>query len=198
VTIQQYAASEITAPAGGGTLRLRVDTAYPWSGRVTVTVDEAPDTSVRVALRIPSWATSASVAGPNETPRRANGRTAEWTRPWRAGERVALDLGLMPRVTAPDRRVDAIRGCVAIERGPLVYCIEAADLPGRVELEDIRIGQPILADTKRDDVAPSVVGVHIATSSNDEVNAVPYFVWANRRQGAMRVWIPTGEGEHRA
>jgi DUF1680 family protein len=105
---------------------------------------------------------------------------------------------MAPRVTVPDPRVDAIRGCVAIERGPLVYCLEAADLPAGVELEDIRVGQPILADTGRDDIAPSVVGVHLATGSNDEANAVPYFAWANRRQGAMRVWIPTGEGEPRA
>jgi hypothetical protein len=54
------------------------------------------------------------------------------------------------------------------------------------------VGQPIIADTKRDDVAPSAVGVHVATSSNDELNAIPYFAWANRRPGAMRVWIPTG------
>src|SRR4029079_3053387 len=100
-----------------------------------------------------------------------------------------------PRVTAPDRRVDAVRGCVAIERGPLVYCLEAADLSRGVELEDVRVGQPTIADTKRDDVAPATVGVHVASSSNHEVNAIPYFAWANRRPGAMRVWIPTGDGE---
>jgi hypothetical protein len=197
LTIQQYAACEVGAPVAGGTIRLRVDTDYPWSGRVTVTVDEAPGAPVRVGLRIPGWAASASVAGPGETARRADG-TAQWTRQWQAGDRITLDLGMAPRVTVPDRRVDAIRGCVAIERGPLVYCIEAADLPGRVELEDVRVGQPILADTKRDDVAPSAMGVHVATTSNDEFDAIPYFMWANRRQGAMRVWIPTGEGEQTA
>jgi DUF1680 family protein len=108
---------------------------------------------------------------------------------------VELDLGLAPRVTTPDRRVDAVRGCVAIERGPLVYCLEAADRPGRRELEDIRVGQPILDDTKRDDIAPGVIGVLVATTANDEVDAIPYFAWANRRPGAMRVWIPTGDRE---
>ena len=122
-------------------------------------------------------------------------RTADWTRQWQAGDRIELDLGMVPRVTVPDRRIDAVRGCVAVERGPLVYCLEAADLSRGVELEDVRVGQPIIADTKRDDVAPSAVGVHVATSSNDEVDAIPYFAWANRRPGAMRVWIPTGDGE---
>ena len=45
----------------------------------------------------------------------------------------------MPRVTRPDPRVDAVRGCVALERGPLVYAIESADLPPGVELEDVAI-----------------------------------------------------------
>ena len=196
VTIHQYASSEIAALAGGGVIRLKVATEYPWSGLVAVTVDEAPDAPVRVSLRIPGWSTAANASGPGEAPRDVSDRrTAAWTRQWQAGERIELDLGVVPRVTAPDRRVDAVRGCVAIERGPLVYCFEAADLSGRVELEAVRVGQPTIADTKRDDVAPSTVGVHVATSSNQEVNAIPYFAWANRRPGAMRVWIPTGDGE---
>jgi uncharacterized protein len=186
VTIHQYAASEITAPARGGVIRLRVETDYPWSGRVAVAIVEAPDEPVRISLRIPGWSSAAA---------RDDRRTADWTRQWRAGERIELDFGVVPRITAPDRRVDAIRGCVAIERGPLVYCLEAADLSRRVELEDFRVGKPIIDDTKRDDVAPSVVGVHVATSSNHELDAIPYFAWANRRPGAMRVWIPTGDGE---
>ena len=187
VTIHQYASSQIAAPAAGGLIRLTVDTDYPWSGRVAVTVDEAPDAPLRISLRIPEWSIAATTV---------ERRTRDWTQQWHAGDRIELDLGIAPRVTVPDRRVDAVRGCVAIERGPLVYCIESADRsPRGAELEEIRVGQPIVDDTKRDDIAPKVVGVHIATSSNDEVDAIPYFAWANRRPGAMRVWIPTGDGE---
>ena len=199
VTIQQYATSEIAAPAGGGMLRLRVDTDYPWSGRVGVSVDEAPAEPVRLALRIPAWATTAHVAGPGEAGHEAGeSRSAAWTRRWQPGDRIELDLGMTPRVTPPDRRVDAVRGCVAIERGPLVYCIEAADLPAGVELEDIRLPATDLADIERHDVAPSVVGVRLSGATPNAIDAIPYFAWANRRQGAMRVWIPTGEGERGA
>jgi DUF1680 family protein len=199
VTIQQYAASEIAAPVGGGTIRLRVDTDYPWSGRVVVAVAEAPDAPVRVALRIPAWSTSATVAGPGEASHDAGRiRTAEWTRQWQAGDRIELDLGVAPRVTLPDRRVDAVRGCVAIERGPLVYCLEAADLPAGAELEDVRLPATDVADADRPDVAASVVGVRLSGAAPAAIDAVPYFAWANRRQGAMRVWIPTGEGERGA
>ena len=199
VTIQQYAASEIAAPVGGGTIRLRVDTDYPWSGRVAVTVDQAPDEPVRVALRIPAWATSANVRGPDATTRDAGGgRAAEWTRQWQPGDRIDLDLGVTPRITAPDRRVDAVRGCVAIERGPLVYCLEAADLPAGGELEEVRLPALDVADADRPDLAASVVGVRLSGAMPGAIDAVPYFAWANRRQGAMRVWIPTGEGERGA
>ena len=195
VTIHQYASSEIAAPVGGSSLRLSVATDYPWSGRVTVTVDEAPEAPVRIALRVPAWSTAANASGPGEAPRDVTGRrTAEWTRQWQAGDRIELDLGVVPRVTVPDRRIDAVRGSVAVERGPLVYCLEAADLSRGVELEDVRVGQPIIADTKRDDVAPSAVGVHVATSSNDEVDAIPYFAWANRRPGRDARVDPDGRG----
>ncbi len=52
-------------------------------------------------------------------------------RSWRPDDLVALHLDVTPRWTYPDRRVDAVRGCVAIERGPLVYCFEQAPIPPR-------------------------------------------------------------------
>jgi DUF1680 family protein len=108
VTIHQFATSEIAAPAAGGLIRLKVETDYPWSGRVAVTVAEAPDSPVRISLRIPAWSTAEATG---------DRRTADWTRQWHAGDRIELDLGIAPRVTMPDRRIDAVRGCVAIERG---------------------------------------------------------------------------------
>ena len=71
-------------------------------------------------------------------------RTIVETRDWRAGDRIVLTLDMPVRVTEPDPRIDAVRGCVAIERGPIVYCVESADLPAGVDLEDDRavaIGQ---------------------------------------------------------
>jgi hypothetical protein len=195
VTIHQYASSEIAAPTSGGPFRVKVETDYPWSGRVTVTVDEAPEAAARIALRIPVWSSAANASGPGESRQDVTGRAAaEWTRHWQAGDRIELDLGLVPRVTRPDRRIDAVRGCVAIERGPLVYCLEAADLPKDIELEDVRVGQPGLDEVERNDVAASAVGLRLSTHTGT-VEAIPYFAWANRRPGAMRVWIPTGDGE---
>jgi DUF1680 family protein len=194
LTIHQYASSEIATQVAGGSLRLSVATHYPWSGRVTLTVDEAPDMDVRVSLRVPEWSTAATVSGPGEALHDVTGlRTAEWRRRWQAGDRIELDLGVVPRVTVPDRRIDAVRGCIAVERGPLVYCLEAADLPPGLELEEVRVGQAELRDVERKDLAPMAIGMRLGATPPGEVDAIPYFAWANRRPGAMRVWIPTSD-----
>jgi DUF1680 family protein len=109
---------------------------------------------------------------------------------------VVLDLDLSVRVTEADPRVDAVRGCAAVERGPLVYCVESADLPPDTELEDLEWdGHRPPATVGRPDLGDSVVGVMVplrsrTTGRTDVTAAVPYFAWANRQVGAMRVWLP--------
>ena len=93
-----------------------------------------------------------------------------------------------------------IRGTVAFERGPLVYCIESADLPAGVALESVRVDPDVEPRTvDRSDLAPSLVGLATMARSIDldgapdqpiELAAIPYFAWANRGADAMRVWIP--------
>ena len=122
-----------------------------------------------------------------------------WTsdaRQWRPGDQVLLDVDMPARLTAPDPRIDAVRGCLAIERGPLVYCIETADLTAGGELEDVVLdpaAQPV--ERPRPDVAPSVVGLDIPGAGSTGVGAIPYYAWANRSVEAMRVWIPSRAGD---
>src|SRR4029079_19548793 len=96
--------------------------------------------------------------------------------------------------TRPDPRVDAVRGCVALERGPLVYAIESADLPRVAEREDAASDDGAAPrDAAGPSSAPSIVGLTVdatAAGTPIELAAIPYFAWANRGVGAMRVWIP--------
>jgi uncharacterized protein len=135
------------------------------------------------------------LAGPGGTgPRAAGAGTAELTRRWKAGDRVVLELDMPVRVTEPDPRVDAVRGCVAVERGPLVYCVESADLPPETELEELRWDpsrEPAIVP--RPDLGDAVVGITVPVVGRQpglSAGAIPYFSWANRGAGAMRVWIP--------
>ena len=206
IQIHQYATSEIQADVAGGTVRLSVRTGYPWHGRVTVSVVQAPGRPWTLSLRVPRWCRSAVLTGPGGTgPHPVGAGAAELSRLWKAGDTVVLDLDMPVRVIEPDPRVDAVRGCVAVQRGPLVYCVESADLPPETELEDL-CWDPSrdFATVPRPDIGDAVVGISVpvvgrrpadssapgASVARQSAGAIPYFAWANRGAGAMRVWIP--------
>jgi DUF1680 family protein len=133
---------------------LRVATDYPWDGRVEIEVAEAGEWTL--SLRVPSWADGATVDG---EPAPAGGY-ARVKRRWRPGDTVTLELPLAPRLTAPHPRIDAVRGCLAIERGPLVYCVEGADLPDGARADDLRLDpRATLRDIERSDLLGGIVAV---------------------------------------
>ena len=210
-----YAASSVRAEMPeAGPVELRIETDYPWSGTVAVEVVASPDAPWTLSLRVPAWAGAATVDGQTV----AGGAYTHITRAWAAGERVILELDMAPRLTSPHPRVDAIRGCLAVERGPVVYCFEQADLPAGVELADAVL-EPDAAPTDSGPVAElgGVPGLEVSGSvrgtdaeagslyrdagsspaapvwSPIQLRAVPYFTWANRGTGAMRVWTPVRE-----
>lgn len=202
VQLHQYASGSISVPRGDRTVRLDIATDYPWDGRVTVRVSEAPSEPWALSVRVPAWADGASVelAGQTEAARPGT-YWSSGPRPWRSGETLKLDLRLRPRFTVPDPRVDAIRGTVALERGPLVYCVETADLPEGVAVEDVAVDPGgAVAEAGRPDLGADVVGLELAASRRGasagsfELRAIPYYAWANRTVDAMRVWIPVGDG----
>jgi uncharacterized protein len=216
IQIQQYAEADLGAAVEGGEVRLAVKTGYPWTGRVTIDVVAAPSGPWTLALRRPAWAREARIAWPGEEPGQGgSSRTSVWS----PGDRVVLELDLEPRIVAGDARIDAIRGCVALERGPLVYCFESADLPAGAVLEDVCVEPAAVPIPEpRPDLLDGAVGLAIRAtrpalhdhrwpyeeSSHDpaapssapirEIRAVPYLAWANRGPGAMRVWIPRDGG----
>jgi hypothetical protein len=197
VQVQQYASAEVST----GTTQLAIETGYPWAGEVAVRVVATPDEPWELSLRVPAWCASASLHdtdGQEIGRRSADGRAIAERRVWRAGDAVTLSLDIPARVTSPDPRVDAIRGCVALERGPLVYAVETADVPSGIELEDVVLPDVIApVPVDRPDLGRSVVGLRatgVAGGAPVEFDAIPYFAWANREVAGMRVWIPrTGE-----
>jgi DUF1680 family protein len=216
VRIHQYIPGSYAAAVLGGQVRLRVETEYPWDGRVQIVAETAPGGTWGLGVRIPHWASGAAaqVNGQPVTVKSDDGWLTV-TREWAAGDEVVLDLPLDVRFTRADSRVDTDRGAVALERGPLVYCLEAVDNPGQ-RLDDIIIDttsapvverQPDLlggvttilahgvqrprADASWWPYAPEAAGsTAIGEPPRIDLSAVPYFVWGNREEGAMRVWIP--------
>ena len=143
VQIHQYASGRIRADLPGGSAEFAVATEYPWSGTVQIDVTQATGAEFELALRVPAWCQSATVTvirdGSAEVVAASGpGEYTRLTRPWAVGDHVRLDLAMPPRLTVADDRVDAVRGCVAIERGPLVYCLEQTDQTDGIVLEDCR------------------------------------------------------------
>ena len=129
IQIQQFVDGDVEADLAGGRVSLSMTTEYPWDGRVEVTVHETPVEPWTLTLRVPGWADGATLRTPDGATTALSGRTASERRAWEAGDRMTLELPSEIRLVHPDHRVDAIRGSIAFERGPLVYAFETADLP---------------------------------------------------------------------
>jgi DUF1680 family protein len=195
IQIHLYADSTVETPG----VRLEVRTGYPWHGVVRVTVLETPGDEWTLSLRVPDWAGGARLDG------QAVGAAGYATtrRRWQTGDTVELTLPMAVRVTGADERIDAVRGCVAIERGPLVYAVEdpAADdfrFAGAGPAEhrpDLLEGVTVVAldgTTRRHEGRPWPYEKVAAREEPVRKEAVPYFAWANRGIGPMRVWLPDG------
>lgn len=217
VQLHQYASGKIRAAVGGQPFGLEVSTGYPYDGQVAVRITEAPDGPADLALRIPAWAGDATVtvAGQATGAGPAADGYLHLHRRWAVGDEVVLDLPLRPRTVTGSPRVDAVRGCVAFERGPLVYCFEGIDLPAGASTEDLVVSPGVTArpaDPVRiagQAVTPLTVPAGIRAvragagwpyreadgsarpaSARAEMRAVPYYAWANRGATGMRVWTP--------
>ena len=210
IQLHQYASATVrTTLPNGQRIAFDVATDYPQDGviRITIMADAAREWTL--GLRIPAWAGGARVRvtgleGVDE--RDAAPGRFEITRAFREGDVIELDLPMEPRLTWPDPHIDAVRGCVAIERGPEVLALESTDLTP-LGVDDV--GQVVLVPSAplsgsngrvfarlRARTAPSAewpYGEPDAAAEGDgiPIPLVPYHSWANRGPSTMRVWIPT-------
>ncbi len=215
IQVHQFLSGEFQCTGDFGHCVLHTETAYPHAGQITLTFVEAPATPCALSLRIPAWTrggTRVEVNGvPAATEHEAQGYHVLQRR-WQSGDQVRFTLDLTPRLTVANPRVDATRGAFALERGPLVYCLEAADNGAVTSLADLQLdpGAPL-----RENFQPDLLGgVHTVTAQGwatdagtwaeslyhtfpptqarqpATLTAVPYYAWANRGAGGMQVWIP--------
>ena len=219
--LHQFAPAQITAPLADGTLTVTVSTNYPWDGSVSATVDSAPAHDCGLAVRIPGWSrdTSVRLNGEPIEPRTDEHGYLVIHRRWQAGDVLSVGLDVRPRLTYPSRSIDAVRGTVAVERGPLVYCFEQADQPDGQDVADLALTGGLTERTELlPGCGPTVVviadAIRMPTPGLDRglpylpapdragpggsparAAAIPYFQWDNRDGRAMRIWMPLGRAE---
>jgi uncharacterized protein len=206
--IHQYAPSTIAAalPDGRG-VAVHVETEYPYSGSVVVTIDESPGTPWTLSLRVPAWARDGATIESGGRREAVSGPLAQVTRVFRPGDRVVLELPLVPRLTFPHPGVDDLRGTAAIEVGPLVYCLESVDQPD-VPLLNLRLdaaatpaqeqspgGRQVrirgyLAELPSGPAWPYTPAPQEGTLTDRDLVFIPYHHWAERGPSTMRVFVP--------
>ena len=205
--LHQYADSRIdTRLDDGRQVGVEVSTAYPHQGKVSVRVTESGSDPWALTLRVPSWARGAWLTDRGERSRVQPG-TISVNRSFGVGDVIELELPMTPRWTFPDPRIDSIRGCVAVERGPLVLCVESVDLPEGVDVDVVRIDPGSALDDGDGKVTASGSVLEVEDESwpyrestgtsrpgkDLELPLVPYHSWANRGPATMRVWVPRVE-----
>ncbi len=218
IQIHHFVDGEFRIDGEFGTCVLRIETEYPHQGEVDITFAEVPRPPVALAVRVPSWAQETLRCGMAGAEVGARDRQTGYhcvSHAWRPGDRIRVSMDLGPRLTVASPRVDATRGALAIERGPLVYCLEEADNEGVESLADLGINPQVpLTERFEADLLGGVYKVAAQgwrthdrawneflyrpypVPGNGQavtLSAVPYYTWANRGAGAMQVWIPQGQ-----
>ena len=191
--------------ADGTAVTVSQRTDVPAGGDVDLTVRTDVPATFTLAVRIPGWSTSTTVHLNGDPVALDDVRDGylRIRREWTSGDVVGLRFDMTPRRVWATTRVDAAAGKVALQRGPVVYCLEGVDHPVRVQA--LSVPRASTLDTEPDDLTglAAITTEGFADHDPDDalyrtsppvreataVRAVPYFAWANRGRSTMTVWI---------
>jgi DUF1680 family protein len=186
-----YAQGRVVADGPFGSVEVEVETDYPWVGHIRLTVRRSQARPWTLSLRTPAWCQAARIAldGVAHAAAADDRGYVPITRTWSEGTTVDLELDMPVKAMAPDPRVEAVRGCAALTRGPILYCVEGPDAGAALSLDVEHLPEPA---SPVDGIAPVVLSGRALTPAGEvALSAVPYFRWANRGPHPMRVWLPT-------
>ena len=222
IYVNLFIGGDATIETADNTVKLTQKTQYPWKGTVEITVEPEKSDSFAVYVRIPGWARNEAV--PSDLYRfqntvrdnvelEVNGRAvplnlhsgfARIERRWQKGDTINLHLPMPVRRLVAHPQVKADRGRVALQRGPIVFCLEWPDNDGKVlnlvvpddaalkaeHRPDLLNGVTVIAGRAK--VAKRTLDGDIVTRGTRAFTAIPYYAWAHRGRGQMTVW-PAGE-----
>lgn len=207
IYVHLYNDSESKINAGNTPVVINQKTEYPWNGKITITITPETASEFNIALRRPGWCSNAEL--------KVNGIAVDveaykgyWIvhRLWQQGDVIELTLDMPVLRMESHPSVRANTGRIALQRGPLVYCLEETD--NCKDLNDIALSDDEIAAHYDKDLLGGIVtletkGQKRATASWEgklyqpvktekveiPIKGVPYFLWANRGHGEMQVWI---------
>ena len=202
-------------------LKVRQKTNYPWDGSVEISVTPAESTEFTFFLRIPGWTDNAQI-GVNGKPfaGATPGQYLPIRRHWSAGDVIRVQFNMKPQLLQANAQVIENNGRVAVQRGPLVYCLEQIDQPASVPLKDVALNLGPKSSTQfqeefQKDLLGGITllrhpGAAYGESSEQghlyfhysgeprkfkpiSLTFIPYYAWANRTATPMQVWTPLSQ-----
>ncbi len=220
VYVNLFMGNEAELKVGGKKVILHQETRYPWDGHVTLTVDKNSAGTFAMKIRIPGWVRNQVV--PSDLYTYSDGKRPSYSvkvngeevssaleqgyftieRKWKKGDRVELQLDMEVRTVKANGKVEADRGRVAVERGPIVYCAEWPDNGFNV-LSLLMNQHPQFEVVEKPDLLYGLnqIKTSVQTLEYDEqgrllakdrqLTLIPYYAWAHRGPGNMAVWLPS-------
>lgn len=223
IFVNLFMSNEARIDRDGDEIRIVQATGYPWDGTISLKIYPSEPSQINLMLRIPGWAAGQAFpselyhfskypASPpsikingDDYPVNIREGYAMINRKWEKGDQVVLELPMEIMKVYANPLVKADSGLVALQRGPLVFCAEQIDLEGQDPGHCIIAGETPLEFNPSPGILNGIGTIEGITLKFDPESrskpvtgeiafrAIPYFAWANRGKGKMRVWFPTGE-----
>ena len=210
--VNLYASNNAEVRLGNEIIKISQQTSYPWNGHVVVKVNPVDISTFTLKLRIPGWAQNHVLPSDLYSYIDANNESfgielnghkidyiinhgyAEITRTWKQGDGITLDFPMNVRRVVANKNISNDKNLVALECGPIVYCVEGID--NENQLDKLSLPDNTILTLQYRSGLLHGVNVVMADVPEQEGNgsmkmtAIPYYVWANRGAGTMRVWLP--------
>ena len=220
VYVNLFLSNKSSLSVAGKKVALSQTTDYPWNGDITVSVEQNAAGQFALKIRIPGWVRNQVVPSNlyqyTDGKRlgysiKVNGQDAEAsvtddgyytiTRKWKKGDKVQIHFDMEPRTVRANNKVEADRGMVSIERGPLVYCAEHPDnnfdIMGALinQNPQFKLGKGEIAGTSVQTLVTNAQTLNFdkqgrLTTQDQTLTLIPYYAWCHRGSGKMRVWLP--------
>lgn len=170
---------------------LTQETDYPWDGSVKLTISTSQPLEKEIRLRIPNWCKTYDLSINGKRINVSEKKGYAVIKDWKSQDVIALDMDMPVEIVAADPHVKENFGKRAIQRGPLVYCMEEIDNP--VYFDQIQLSPSTTFQTA---FASDILNGIKTIKTNGRAQSatfIPYYAWDNRKAGKMRVWIPYNE-----
>jgi len=219
VYVNLFLSNKSNLTVAGKKVALSQTTEYPWNGDITVNVNQNAAGQFAMKIRIPGWVRNQVV--PSNLYQYTDGKRLGYTvtvngsvvgaisadgyytidRRWKKGDKVQIHFDMEPRTVRANNKVEADRGMVSIERGPIVYCAEhpdnSFDIMGALinQNPQFTLGKGEIAGTPVQTLTTSAQTLNFnkqgkLEAQDQTLTLIPYYAWCHRGSGKMRVWLP--------